>query len=447
MAGNTLRKSGAFRLGSRGQTVVQPDSEAEVARILGADSRHEPPFRPRGAGSAATDCNGTPVGTIIDTRGLNRIGPVDLQQFTVSVQTGVRIRDLASELAAQGLELEGSHDLMDRSVGGAIASGCIGPSIGTDGGLFASQLCSARLVTPGGNLLCVGPEKQQLLSATRLCYGLLGVLTEVSLRVRPVRPFSASHRRLGIDAFAANADKIARSRAGVKFFLMPFRDRVYLDLRRHDEAAEDGGSLAWRLKDWGESTVLPQVFRSLKHVVPMAGVRYRLVDELSRLTQGLVNNRLVTRGSSSALQPSGSARRLHYSTWVFPASDFGVVARAYRDFCVSTHESSGFRCDMPAMGFRLSRDTSALLSPLFDEPMMALRAVSTQQHGWEDFAMDFAAFAEHWGGQPLFNQSRCLTPDHAQDTLGARLQFFRKIRRRIDPHDRMLSPFLAQFFL
>ena len=44
--------------------------------------------------------------------------------------------------------------------------------------------------------------------------------------------------------------------------------------------------------------MLPQVFKSLNRIVPVAGVRYRLIDEISRLTQGLVNNRLVTSGSN-----------------------------------------------------------------------------------------------------------------------------------------------------
>ena len=447
MSGNTLRKSGAYRLNSPTPVVVRPESESELARMLAPGSGLVAPFRPRGADSASTACNQAPVGTVVDSTALDQVGPVDLQAFTVRVQAGVRIRDLAAELAGQGLELEGSHDLMDRTVGGAVASGCIGPSIGGDGGLFASQLVSARLVTPNGGLLSVGQDKAHLLSATRLSYGLLGVLSEVTLRVRPVLPFSATHRRLSIDAFAANAEKVARSTAGVKFFLLPFRNRVYLDLRRHDQAAEDGGALAWRIKDWGESTVLPQVFRSLTHVVPVSGIRYRLVDQISRLTQGIVNNRMVTRGSSSTLQPSGNSRKLNYSTWFFPASDFGIIVRAYRQFCEAVHRKTGFRCDMPTMGFRLNRDASALLSPLFAEPMMALRAVSTETRGWEDFAMDFAEFAEHWGGIPLFNQSRCLTPDHAHSVFGERIQFFRKIRRRIDPQDRMLSPFLAQYFL
>lgn len=449
MSANTLRKSGAYRIGPQADPdIFRPTNERDLGRFLAAAAPGSGPYRARGAGSAATDCASAVGGTVIDLTGLDSIRDIDLQKFTITAEAGTRIRDLAAELASQGLELEGSYDLMDRTVGGAVASGCIGPSIGSDGALFASQLEKVRLVLPNGKPLTVGADQGNLLAAMRMSYGMLGIFHEVTLRVRPVQPFTATHRRCSIDVFAGAADRIARSKAGLKFCLMPFRDRVYLDLRRHAADSADSTRLPWRLKDWSESTVLPHVFKSLRHVVPVAGVRYALIDRLSTLTQGIVNNRLVSRGSNSATQAAGArGRNLHYSTWLFPASDFGIIVRAYRDFCQQAHADSGFRCDMPTMGFRLNRDPSALLSPSFDEPMIALRAISTQSQGWEDFAIDFAQFAEHWGGVPFFNQSRSLSTDHARQVFGERLAFFRKIRRRLDPDNRLMNPFLSQYFL
>ncbi|MDZ7644531.1 MAG: FAD-binding oxidoreductase [Woeseiaceae bacterium] len=449
MSGNTLRKSGAWRIAAQARPgVVRPQNDRELRACLAPSPHHATPVRPMGAGSSSTDCTSATAGTVIDLSAMNRIRDIDLHDYTVTVQPGVTIRALSDELAAQGLELEGSHDLMNRTVGGAVASGCIGPSIGDDGSLFASQLCAARVITPNGGMLTVGPEKENLLSALRLSYGMLGVFSELTLRIRPVRHFEARHRRCTIAQFSAAAEKLARTNIGVRFCLMPFRDRVYLDLRRYNDETSNSSRLPWRLKDWGESTVLPHVFKSLNRIVPVAGVRYRLIDELSSITQGLVNNRLVGRGSSSAtLTVGGRPQHLNYSTWFFPAADFAIVVQAYRKFCLRVHEENGFRCDMPTMGFRLRRDQSALLSPLFDEPMIALRAVSTQSAGWEDFAIDFGEFAEHWGGVPLFNQSRSLSPDHARQVFGERLEFFRKMRRRLDPEDRMMNPFLSQYFL
>jgi hypothetical protein len=279
---------------------------------------------------------------------------------------------------------------------------------------------------------------------------MLGIVYEVSLKVRPIRPFAVAHRRCTIRQFSAAAENLCRTDIGIKFYLMPFRDRVYLDLRRYSATASEAHRVPWKIKDWGESTVLPQVFKSLNRIVPVPGVRYRLIDEISRMTQGLVNNRMVSSGSNAtagAGRTGHDSQGLQYSTWLFPAADFSIVIHAYRDFCTRTLTESGFRCDMPTLGYRLCRDQSALLSPCFDEPMFALSAVSTQTRGWENFVIDFGEFAQHWGGLPLFNQTRSLLPDYANEVFGSRLNFFRRIRRRLDPENRMMNPFLSQYFL
>ena len=308
-----------------------------------------------------------------------------------------------------------------------------------------------KIVTPGGKLSKVVNDNRKLLHAFRLSYGMLGVISEATLKVRPVRGFVATHRRCDVKQFAAAAESLSKTDIGVKFYLMPFRDRVYLDLRRYSPEARASRRIPWKLKDWGESTVLPHIFKSINRIVPITGVRYRIIDEISKATQGIVNNRLVRSGSNSTTHSRkpgrDKSRTLQYSTWLFPAADFSIVVQTYSDFCRRIQKETGFRCDMPTVGFRLSRDQSAILSPTFDEPMFALRAVSTQAKGWENFTIDFAEFAEHWGGYAFFNQTRSLTINHAASVFGKRLAYFRNIRRQIDPDDRMMNPFLSQYFL
>jgi len=341
---------------------------------------------------------------------------------------------------------------MSRTIGGAVAGACIGPAFGDDGPMLSSQVVSLKLVTPAGKRVKVQSTQENLLHAFRLSYGMLGVLYEITLRVRPIRTFVVSHRRCTFEQFSAVAERLAGLDVGLKFYLLPFRDRVYLDIRRQGTGTTGTHRIPWKLKDWGESTVLPNVLKSINRVVPVAGVRYRLMDEVSKMTQGIVNNRLVTSGSNSTALSCGGAgtrpgQRLHYSTWCFPAADFAIVVRAYREFCERIWESSAFRCDMPAVGFRIGRDPSALLSPSFDEPMIALRSISTQARGWDDFVIDLGEFARHWGGVPLFNQTREVPPDYPGQVFGSRLEFFRKIRRHFDPDNRMMNPFLSQYFL
>lgn len=450
MSSAALRQSGRYQFNnSAAPAIIRPANIRELQNCLGSSSQFAAPFRPLGAGSSSTGCNVATAGTVIDMTAFDRLVKINAYDDTVTVQAGMRIGALADALAAQELELAGCHDLMDRTVGGAVASGCIGPAIADDGALFASQVVALKVVTPEGRKILIHQDERNLLHAYRMSYGMLGIIYEVTLKVRAIRGFVANHRRCSVSQFAAAAESLSRTDVGVKFYLMPFRDRVYLDLRRYSPDARATRKVAWKLKDWGESTVLPHIFRSIGRVVPVAGMRYRLMDEISKATQGIVNNSLVSSGSSATTQGGAGKNKapLQYSTWLFPAADFAIVVQTYVEFCQRMKAESGFRCDMPTVGFRLPRDTSALLSPSFDEPMFALRAVSTPCAGWENFVLDFAEFGEHWGGVPFFNQTRGLSTAHVSAAFGPRAGLFRRVRRQADPDARMLNPFLKQYFL
>jgi FAD/FMN-containing dehydrogenase len=291
--------------------------------------------------------------------------------------------------------------------------------------------------------------QRHLLSAFRLSYGMLGVIYEVTLRVRPIMTFAASHRSMDIDTFSHVADRLAKGNVGLKFYLMPYRNYVYLDLRHYDNNSKSTYDAPWKIKDWGESTVLPNVFKSLSRVMPIPSVRYQLIDSISATTHSLLNSKLVRNGNN--VHAGGRHRRrkpskLLYSTWCFPASDFSVVVKAYARFCRETFARTAYRCDMPAVGYRVAQDNSALLSPSFDEPLIALQTISTQKRGWEDFMLDLSEFAENWGGTPLFNQTPSTRDAYVAQTYGGRMEFFKKIRRQLDPDDRLLNPYLARYF-
>jgi hypothetical protein len=46
---------------------------------------------------------------------------------------------------------------------------------------------------------------------------------------------------------------------------------------------------------------------------------------------------------------------------------------------------------------------------------------------------------------PQISQSRAQRAEHVIQTYSRRLDFFRHLRRKLDPGNRFLSPFMAQF--
>ena len=172
--------------------------------------------------------------------------------------------------------------------------------------------------------------------------------------------------------------------------------------------------------------------------MPIRQLRYPLIDSLSEVAQSLVNNALVRSGSNSVEQSGryrmlGSKSRFTYTTWAFPAGEFANTALAYKLFCKEYYARTGFRCDMPTVGFRLNRDRSALLSPSFDSPMFTLSPLSTQVDGWDDFVLDFAEFAAKHHGMPFFNQTRNASPEVVAQRFGTRLDLLQQSPPRARP--------------
>jgi hypothetical protein len=429
-------------------TIVEVTTPSEIQQVLMDPKRYPSPVRPMGSGSSTTRCATANGGTQLDLSAMNRV--LKIERDRVTVQPGISLTELAQVLADEGLELVGGFDLASRTVGGAVSAAGLEASMAGDVGQFASHAVQLKVMSPNGKKFVVSEKTKTLLALMRLSYGLLGVVYEVTLRVRPIQGFAMQAAKVSFKDFGRLGSKLLGATAGVKLYLLPFRDRIYMELRRPAAEGDPGRKLAWRLKDWAVYTALPEAARSLGKAVPIKQLRYPLIDSLSEVAQSLVNNALVRSGSNSVEQSgrygqAGKRSRFTYTTWAFPAAEFASTVLAYKLFCKEYYARTGFRCDMPTVGFRLNRDRSALLSPSFDNPMFTLSPLTTQLDGWDDFVLDFAEFAAQHRGVPFFNQTRNATPEVVARHFGTRLAFFNKVRRELDPMDRLVNQFFQAY--
>lgn len=428
--------------------VVQPASLKQLLHILDPTARFPTPIRPMGAGSTSTQCTTAIGGTVVDTIQLNDI--TEITDTTVTAQAGVTLRELADALAEQGMEIAGTMDLVTRTVGGSVAGGCFGPVHDGDTAFIGSQAIAMTVVTADGKVMRIDESRGNLLNVFRGSMGALGVIHDVTFRIRPQTTFVLKQRKMDTATFGRAASALVNQPVGIKFFYLPFKDRVYTELRRTQPTDEAKvRNFAWKLKDLGETAVLPAICGKLGRIVPIPSIRYSLVDGLHEMGQSLFTNTLTEGGSAAAEFRSQSGRYagppLEYSTWCFPANDVGMLLEAYKTFAADYYQRFKFRCDMPVVGFRLPQDQGSLLSPSFDGPMIALRVVSSPHPKWEDYAMDYAEFAQRWSGVPLLNQSRCAEQGQVSIALGSRLNFFKRIRRQLDHENRFMNPYLAQY--
>lgn len=407
-------------------------------------------LRPRGGNTASTDCNTSPGGLIIDMSGMADIRCIDDQNMTVTTDAGVRLQDLVATLDEEGYEIPGCFDVYRHTVGGAVAAPCFGAGIGEDAASLARQIVSMRVVTAEGELVRIDAGDRRFMPLFRASYGLLGVIAEVTFRIREKRAFSVKYRRLEHEALLNGLSTLAELPIGLRFFIAPHSGRAWLEVMRPADEPQKINRRAWQARDWGDTVAVPALFRSLQKVVPVASLRYRLIDGVSGLSKDLSQSRFLETGSypiaTGHRQGGEQSTTPLYTTWCFPARKAAEVSRAYIRFCQESYARTGYRCDIPAVGFRVAKDASALLSPSLREPMIALQSSSMVQDGWEDFVIDLADFAEQWAGVPVFNQTRAVSAGYAHEAYGKAIRQFISVRRRLDPNNRLLNPFLAQYF-
>ncbi len=148
-------------------------------------------------------------GERLDPRGYAGIVAHEPTELVITARSGTRLSELEALLDAAGqmLPFEPPHFGTDATVGGCVAAGLAGPRRASAGGV-RDYVLGAKLLTGRGEVLSFGGTVMKNVAGydvARLAagsLGVLGVITEVSLKVLP-KPVAEATLRLELGEAAA----------------------------------------------------------------------------------------------------------------------------------------------------------------------------------------------------------------------------------------------------
>ncbi len=195
--------------------VVLPETTGEVARILDLCRRHGVKVVPRGSGTGLSG-GALPLkdGVLLGLGKFNRVLDIDYANRCVTVQPGV------TNLAiSQAVDHRGFHYAPDPSsqlacsIGGNVAENSGGVHC-LKYGVTTNNLLGLEIVLMSGKIVRIGgkymdSDGYDLLGIVTGSEGLLGVITEVTVRILP-KPASVSTLLIGFDELVAAGDCVAR---------------------------------------------------------------------------------------------------------------------------------------------------------------------------------------------------------------------------------------------
>ncbi len=178
------------------EVVVFPETTEQVADVVKLANQYLVPLTPRAAGSGVA-CGAIPVyhGIVVELDRMNKVLTFDADNMYAVCQTGVRTSDL-QEMARQHHLLYAGDPSSAEScqIGGNVANNA-GGNKAVKYGTTRNQLYSLKVVTPTGEIVTAGARLQK--SSTGLCLeqlfagseGTLGIITEVTVKLRPLPPY------------------------------------------------------------------------------------------------------------------------------------------------------------------------------------------------------------------------------------------------------------------
>ncbi|HZB77544.1 MAG TPA: FAD-binding oxidoreductase [Solirubrobacteraceae bacterium] len=188
----------ALRAGDAGEApdlVVAPGSAAEIAAVLAACAQAGAAVVPFGGGTSvvggvAGERGGFDAVVCLDLARLDGVRTVDATSRRAVAGAGMRLPELDHALGAHGLRLGHYPQSYEWATAGGCAATRSAGQASTGFGRFDDLVAAVRCVTPAGELAPLGaPGSAAGPDLTRLVLGsegTLGVIAELTLRVRPV---------------------------------------------------------------------------------------------------------------------------------------------------------------------------------------------------------------------------------------------------------------------
>lgn len=413
------------------QSRLSPNDEAGVVDAVQSCLRDGRQLRVVGAGHSFT-----PVAvsdhTMLSLDHLNGLVSVDLAQKRGEVQAGTRLGMLGDLLHQKGLGQENLGDIDVQSIAGAISTGTHGT--GADFQTIAATVEGLRLINGHGEPVDIQRDSpDDLLNAARVSLGLLGIITQVKLRLRPAYKLHYTSQRAHFFETLERLDAYNQDNRNFEFYWFPYSDRVQLKFMNPSEEPARGMGIGKKLNDLvlenGAFWLLSQLCRLIPAMcAPVSKLSAALVSESNRVDW---SHRLY------ATQRLVRFEEMEYS---IPRHQMVPVLKEIHRLTAKNR----YRVHFP-LECRFVKGDDIWLSPAHGRDSAYIAVHMFKGMPFDPYFRDLEDVFKAHEGRPHWGKRHTLTADDLAQRY-PRYHHFCRLRRQFDPRDIFLNPHLATLF-
>jgi FAD-linked oxidoreductase len=411
------------------QKTLSPNSEAEIISMI--KTHKGSGFRIVGSGHSFSPLVPTD-NTLISLDNLTGLIKLDLNTETVEVWAGTKLHELSELLHKNGLGLINMGDIDRQSIAGALCSGTHGT--GHALGILSSAIEGLTLITPQGEVLnCSRKENFEVFNLARVNLGLLGVVTRLKIKVKKSYKLHFHTKKNSLHNCLAELEQKYTENRHFEFFWFPHTNTVQ---ERYSNITNNYVMEKSKFRKKMDHFLENDVFFILSIIVRKIPALSISISKLCAFFMGNEN-------------------RINYSHKIF-ANDRDVKfqemelavdikdAKAALEKVDKVIRQNKIKVHFP-IEVRFTSTDDIALSPCFERNscFMAFHMFEGMEYKYyfkiiQDTLKEFQA-RPHWGKMSFLEKK-----DYSN--LYPKLESFIELRRKLDPENKMLNPWLEKYF-
>jgi FAD-linked oxidoreductase len=408
--------------------VIAPKDEVELAAAIRCA---EGSVRAPGTGHSFTPLCATD-GMLVDMTAFSGLKQTDTVAGTATLFGATPLWAAGPALHASGVALYNMGDIDRQTLGGVVGTGTHGT--GRTLGSISSAVAGFRIILADGSVLnCSATENAEIFAAGRVAMGALGVMTEISMKVRPVYRLVETNFLLPPQELFAQLDSLVADNRHFEFFWFPYADvAVCKTLNETEESAPEPRS-AEAMRERGERVGSDsQTFATINRILPYAPF---LLGPAHRLFSQLMPARAHARWSHEIF-PSPRPIRFNEMEYAVPYERGPDCVREVVETIRKKRINTGFPLE-----FRSVAPDDVWLSPFYQRESVT---IAVHQYFTVDPAKLFdtcEGIFRAYEGRPHWGKRHTRTADELR-TIYPEYDRFVALRRRLDPGGKFLNPHL-----
>lgn len=362
----------------------------------------------------------------VELGGLAEVIEIDRRAMRVRAGAGCPLHVLLDALAAEGLAMPVIGSVAEQTLAGLTATATHGSSLRV--GNISSLVEGMRMVSGAGEIVELGADDPRLEGA-RVHLGALGVLTEVTLRLREA--FRLEERRfvLPFDEAAARIRELGEAHAFAKLWWLPHTESALVFTYDETDAPGERDARAWAVDAWINRNLFPALLR-LGKAFPS------LIPRTNRSVARVHFRPSIRRGRSDHMLQLVMPPPHRETEIAVDLADTEALLRGTREVA----HRDGARVDF-VVELRFVKGDGGWMSPAYGRDSCQLVIGGAYSPDIDRVFDGFRRLGQGLGARPHWGKELAITPAEV-DALYPRAGEFRALARALDPDGVLRNPFL-----